>query len=72
MTENKKNKQKPSFFKVLKSSLKSNREDKYFPWLKSGFLLIGFTLGVFVTSSVDLLSRIDFSSSNTTFYYNCG
>ncbi len=57
-------KRKISFFKMIKDSFKSNRKERSFPWLQSGFLLVGFTLGVLVTSSVDLLSRMDFS--NTT------
>ena len=57
-------KKKFSFFQILKDSFKSNKGDKTFPWLQSGILLVGFTLGILVTSSVDMLSRMDFSSTN--------
>lgn len=57
-------KRKSSFFEMIKNSFKSNKKEKSFPWLQSGFLLVGFTLGILVTSSVDLLSRMDLSSSN--------
>jgi len=60
------------FWNEVKSTLKGEGGKKAFPWVASGFVLIGFTLGVFVTTGVELISRMktedkeietDFSSS---------
>lgn len=62
MSKNKKSNQKEiSFWKEVKKNLSFKRDNKEFPWLQSGLILLGFTLGVFVTSGVDIISRIDLS-----------
>ncbi len=60
-------KKKNTFWETLKEVLKSNKDKKVFPWLQSGFLLLGFVLGVLVTTAVDLASRrIEFKKENVS------
>jgi hypothetical protein len=60
------NSNKTSIWQSFKKHFRSQTPIKIFPWLQSGFILLGFSLGVLATSAVDLVSLIDKKDNQTT------
>lgn len=53
---NNKQPEKVKFWDEVKNTFKSKSDKKEFPWLQSGFVLVGFTLGIVATSIVTMTS----------------
>jgi hypothetical protein len=61
------NGKKISFWQTLRSCFQTTQPTtKVFPWMQSGLVLLGFAIGVLVTTGVDILSRLDFSNDSST------